>query len=105
MPSSGVWRRVAVVRTEVSEECIASSIRVTRIGQLGTLAIISDFLRSVLQLLATANVVPSSPILVTLMLEARRSSETSILARATRVLVTSPLQNRDSKAEDSRMAN
>jgi hypothetical protein len=38
----------------------------------------------VLQLLATANVVPSSPILVTLMMEAIRSSETSYLARATR---------------------
>jgi hypothetical protein len=33
-------------------------------------------LRSVLQLLVTANVVPSSPILVTLMMEALRSSET-----------------------------
>jgi hypothetical protein len=31
-----------------------------------------------------ANVVPSSPILVTLKLEALRSSETSVLTRATR---------------------
>jgi hypothetical protein len=31
-----------------------------------------------------ANVVPSSPILVTLMMEAIRSSETSVLTRATR---------------------
>jgi hypothetical protein len=38
------------------------------------------FLRSVLRLLVTANVVPSSPSLVTLM----RSSETSVLTRATR---------------------
>jgi hypothetical protein len=30
-----------------------------------------------------ANVVPSSPILVTLMIEALRSSETSVLTRAT----------------------
>jgi hypothetical protein len=37
-----------------------------------------------LQLLITANVVPSSPILVTLMMEAIRSSETSVLTRATR---------------------
>jgi hypothetical protein len=35
------------------------------------------------QLLATANVVPSSPILVTLMMEALNSSETSIFTRAT----------------------
>jgi hypothetical protein len=35
------------------------------------------------RLLVTANVVPSSPILVTLMTEALRSSETSVLTRAT----------------------
>jgi hypothetical protein len=42
------------------------------------------FLRSACRLLVTANVVPSSPILVTLMMEAIRSSETSVLTRATR---------------------
>jgi hypothetical protein len=42
------------------------------------------FLRSLLRLLVTANVVPSSPILVTLMMEALISSETSALTRATR---------------------
>jgi hypothetical protein len=36
------------------------------------------------RLLVTANVVPSSPILVTLMMEALRSSETSVLTRAIR---------------------
>jgi hypothetical protein len=41
------------------------------------------FLRSVRRLLVTASVVPSSPILVTLM-EALSSSETSVLKRATR---------------------
>jgi hypothetical protein len=40
-------------------------------------------LRSVGRLLITANVVPSSPILVTLMMEALRSSESSVLTRAT----------------------
>jgi hypothetical protein len=35
-------------------------------------------------LLVTANVVPSSPILVTLMMEALSSSVTSVLTRATR---------------------
>jgi hypothetical protein len=38
----------------------------------------------VLQLLVAANVVPSSPILVTLMTEPIRSSETSVLTTATR---------------------
>jgi hypothetical protein len=74
-------RRVALVRTDVSEELNASFIRVTRIGELGiTLAVI---LRSVCQLLVTASAVPSSPILVTLMMEALSSSETSVFTRAT----------------------
>jgi hypothetical protein len=42
------------------------------------------FLRSVCRLLVTPIVVPSSPILVTLMKEALSSSETSVLTRATR---------------------
>jgi hypothetical protein len=41
------------------------------------------FLRSVRRLLVTASVVPSSRILVTLMKEALRSSETSVLTRVT----------------------
>jgi hypothetical protein len=82
--------RVALVRTGVSEELISSVIRVTRIGELGTtLAVTSNrrntvFLRSVRRLLVTGNVVPSSPILVTLMMEATSSSETSFHTRATR---------------------
>jgi hypothetical protein len=36
MVSSGLLRRVALVRTDVSEEPRASFIRVTRIGELGT---------------------------------------------------------------------
>jgi hypothetical protein len=50
MAFSGMLRRVALVRTDVSEEL---------------------------------SVVPSSPILVTLMKEALNSSETSVLTRAT----------------------
>jgi hypothetical protein len=42
------------------------------------------FLRSVRRLLVKASVVPSSPILVTLMKEALSSSETSVLTTATR---------------------
>jgi hypothetical protein len=34
--------RVALVRTDVSEDLSASIIRVTRMGELGTLALISD---------------------------------------------------------------
>jgi hypothetical protein len=34
--SSGMLRRVALVRTDVSEEPSAFFIRVTRIGELGT---------------------------------------------------------------------
>jgi hypothetical protein len=79
-------RRVALVRTDVSEELSASFIRPTRIGELGTLSVTSNrrTLRSVRRLLVTASVVPSSPILVTLMKEAPSSSETSVLTRATR---------------------
>jgi hypothetical protein len=82
-------RRVAIVRTDISEERSASFIRVTRIGEIGTtLAVTSNqdlvFLRSLRRLLVTANVVPSSPILVTLIKEEPGSSETSVLTRATR---------------------
>jgi hypothetical protein len=41
-------------------------------------------LQSVHRLLVMANIVPSSPILVTLMMEGLSSSETSVLTRATR---------------------
>jgi hypothetical protein len=79
MASSGMLHRVALVRTDVSEELSASFIIVMRIGELGT-----TFLRSVRRLLVTASVAPSSPILVTLMKVALSSSETSVLTRATR---------------------
>jgi hypothetical protein len=82
MSSSGMLRRVALVRTDVSEERSSSFIRVTRIGEL--LETLLVFLRSVRRLLVTASVVPSSPILVTLMKEALSSSETSVLIRVTR---------------------
>jgi hypothetical protein len=54
MPSSGILRHVALVRTDVSEEPSTSIIKVT------------------------ASVVPRLPILVTLMAEALSSSEMSV---------------------------
>jgi hypothetical protein len=53
------------------------------IFQKTTLSVTSNR-RCVRRLLVTASVVPSSPILVTLMKEALRSYETSVLTRATR---------------------
>jgi hypothetical protein len=67
MVSSGLLRRVA---TDVRCEEIPRNTLV--------------FLRSVRWFLVAAYVVPSSPILVTLMKEAPGSSETSVLRRATR---------------------
>jgi hypothetical protein len=58
---------VAFVRTDVLEELSALV-----------------FLRSVRRLIVTASVVPSSPILLTLMKEALSSPQTSVLTRATR---------------------
>jgi hypothetical protein len=43
MESSGMLRRVALVKTNVSDELIASILRVTGIGELGTmLAVINN---------------------------------------------------------------
>jgi hypothetical protein len=78
--STGMLRRAALVRTDVSKERSGSLIIVTRIGELGTTLAVT----SVRLLLVTPNVVSSSPILVNLMKEALNSSETSVLTRATR---------------------
>jgi hypothetical protein len=84
MASSGMLRRVTLVIAVVYEESSASFIRVTRIGELGTTLAVTSNRRTLRRLLVTASVVPSSPILVTLMKEGLSSSETSVLTRATR---------------------
>jgi hypothetical protein len=85
MPSSGILCRVAVLRTDVSEDLIAFIIRVTRIGELRTTLAVTDnqsTLRRRNQLLATANVVPNLLILLALMTEAICSSESSVLNKS-----------------------
>jgi hypothetical protein len=42
MASSGMLRRVALVRTDVAEEISTSFIRMTRIVELGTFAVTSN---------------------------------------------------------------
>jgi hypothetical protein len=61
-------RRVALVRADVSEELSASILRVTRIGDLVTTAVTSN----------------RRTILITLIMEALSSSDTSVLTSATR---------------------
>jgi hypothetical protein len=41
MPSSGMLRRVDLVRIDVSEERITHIIRVTRINELGTMLVVT----------------------------------------------------------------
>jgi hypothetical protein len=99
MASSGMLHRVALVRTDVSEELSVSFIRVTRSGirisdpqlqesashNLLLLCCVrqtntnSRKLGIPIQLLFTANFIPTSLILVTLMMKAIRSSETLVL--------------------------
>jgi ethanolamine ammonia-lyase large subunit len=81
MESSGILRRVALVRTDISEELSASFIRETRIGELGTTIAVTSNRR---RLLVTAKIVLSSPILVSLMKGPVSSSETSVITRVIR---------------------
>jgi hypothetical protein len=74
-------RRLNLLRTNGSEERIASNINVIKIGVLRTtLAETSNRNSLVLGLLVTANVVPSSQILFNLNIEATRSSESFFIA-------------------------
>jgi hypothetical protein len=80
MPSSGMWRRVALVRTDRSEEHIASIIKVETISELGMLA---------------ETTVHRSLILFTLMTEAIYSSEMSVFNKS---LTASPQKTAFSRA-------
>jgi hypothetical protein len=62
MQSSRMWHNVTLLRVDVSEELIASIIRVKRIRQI-----------------VNPNIVPRSLILSNQMMEAIRTSETSFL--------------------------
>jgi hypothetical protein len=96
MSSSRMLRHVALVTTDILEKHSTSIIMLTRISKLGTLAATSNrhmlrrntilvylFLRSVCRLLVIANVVPTSLILVNLMMEVLCSSKTSVLTKGT----------------------
>jgi hypothetical protein len=72
MSSSWMLRRVALIRTYVSEEPNASIIKVSRFGELGRKLAVTSNRRTLLR-----NT-------ITLMMEALGSSEKSVPTRATR---------------------
>jgi hypothetical protein len=74
MPSSVVWHRVSHVTTDVSEEHIPSIIKVTRIGELGT-----TLAAALASYSWRCSWIPHSCHLV---MEAIRSSETSVLNKS-----------------------
>jgi hypothetical protein len=74
MLSFVMWRSVDVVRADVSAERITTIIMMKRFIELGT---------TTAETIITANVVPSSLILFTLIMEAKCSSESSLLTRTT----------------------
>jgi hypothetical protein len=69
---------MAVVRTDVSEECSTSIIRVKRIGQVGTMLAVTSNRRTL-----RINIIIILPIIVTLVREGLGSSETSVFITAT----------------------
>jgi hypothetical protein len=76
MPSSGMLRRVDLVRTGVLGSLVPASS--------GWQDSVNYEQRSVRRLLVTASVVPNSPILAILMMGALGSSEMSAFTKATR---------------------
>jgi hypothetical protein len=65
---------VDLVRADISEDRIASIVRVKKIDELGALAVTSNRITHVIPI----------PSIVTLMMEAIRPSETSVVTRVTR---------------------
>jgi hypothetical protein len=82
-PSSVMRSRVALLKTDVSQECTSSIIRMTRIGEQWTMLDVTGNRNTLRRNSISANVL-SSPILVTLMTEAIHSSYTSCLTWDTR---------------------
>jgi hypothetical protein len=81
MSLSGMLRRMLLVRTEVSEECSATIIRVTIIGELGTtLAVTSNRL---LHNLSYKSITAQRP-------GRRHSSHIGLLGRVTRPVARPP---------------
>jgi hypothetical protein len=77
MASSGMLRRVALVKIDFTEKLSDSIIRVTRIGELGTTLAVTSNRRTLRRntKIITSNMFLSSPMLVTLMMEALCFSE------------------------------
>jgi hypothetical protein len=71
MPYYGMKRRMVLVRTDISEECNSSIIRVTKIGDLRTTLAVTSivFFRRLRRLLVIANIFLSSSILAILKME------------------------------------
>jgi hypothetical protein len=75
MPSSGMLRRVALVRTNVSEELSASIISVTGIGELGSCHLDdgdAKFIRNSVFTRGTRGNIPEDAILQDTTCESRR---------------------------------
>jgi hypothetical protein len=79
IPYRQTWRFAGRFKTDISEKLLPSVFMVHMISELGTLAVTSNWSTPV-----TAIVVPSSLIPFTLMMEAIRPSDLSVLTRATR---------------------
>jgi hypothetical protein len=77
-------RHVGLVRTDVSEELNAIMIRLRRLCVLETTLTVTSNRRTLRASVASYGYVSSSPILVTLMMEALSSSEASVLTSPTR---------------------
>jgi hypothetical protein len=82
-------RRVALLRTDISDELSASIIRVTRIGELGTTLAVTSNRRTVRRnrVLTLHGCIHSSLNLVTLMMDALSSSETLVRISSTRLKI------------------